>query len=86
MTVHELQELWSELDMTVEEGITELSTISNNEVNIGEVTYNQIPQPRVLGKKLLSLAKVTLPDALPCRNINVSTREKLGERRKTAIT
>ena len=84
--VHELQKLWSELDMTVEEGITELSTISSNEVKVGEVTYNQIPQPRVRGKNLLSLAKVTLPDALPCRNINVSTRRKLPERRKVAMT
>ena len=80
--VHELQKRWSALDITVEEGVAELSTISSNEVMVGEVKYSQIPQPRDQGKRLLDFAHITLPEALPCSNINVSTRRKLASRRK----
>lgn len=80
--VRELQKLWAEMDLTVEEGVSELSTINSIEIKVGNSSCQQIPQPRYLGRKLLELANVELPSILPCRNINVATRRKLPERRK----
>ncbi len=80
--VKELQKLWAEMDLTVEEGITELSTIDSREIKVGNVSYYQIPQPREIGEQLLKLVDVILPEALPCRNIKVDTRRKLPGRRK----
>lgn len=80
--VHELEKLWVEMDLTVAEGMSELSTISSMEIQIGEASYQQIPEPRDLGEKLFRRAKINLPEALPCRNVNVATRRKLPERRK----
>ncbi|RLC30271.1 hypothetical protein DRH13_04590 [Candidatus Woesebacteria bacterium] len=80
--VHELQKLWAEMDLTVQEAINELSTITCNEIRLGGTSFHQIPQPRDLGATLIRLANVSLPNALPCRNIKVATRKKLPERRK----
>ncbi len=79
--VHELQKLWAEMDLTVQEAINELSTITGDEIKLGGISFQQIPQPRDLGATLLGLAKVSLPSALPCRNVKVATRKKLPERR-----
>ncbi|MCP4989423.1 MAG: IS1634 family transposase [Colwellia sp.] len=82
--IHELQNLWAELDVTVEEGITELATIDSMEMTMGETSYHQIPEPRERGKELLRLANVILPPAMPCNNIKVATKRKLPQRRKNA--
>ena len=79
--VHEIQKLWVEMDLTVQEAINELSTITGDEVKLGDISFQQIPQPRDLGATLLRLAEVSLPSALPCRNVKVATRKKLPERR-----
>lgn len=81
--IQELQKLWKEIDITVEEGMAELSTINSMEMKIESVSYQQIPTPRKLGKKLLKSANVNLPKTLPCKNINVATRKKLHNRRKS---
>jgi len=80
--VHELRKLWVEMDMTVQEAIKELSTITCDEIKLGGTSFRQIPQPRDLGATLIRLANVSLPVALPCRNVKVATRKKLPERRK----
>ena len=80
--VHELRKLWVEMDMTVQEAIKELSTITCDEIKLGGTSFHQIPQPRDLGATLIRLANVSLPVALPCRNVKVATRKKLPERRK----
>lgn len=77
LMVQELQNLWSEVDLTVEEGILELSAITTMEVEIGQACYQQIPEPRDAGRELLELAHVKLPHALPSRNVKVATRKKL---------
>ena len=82
LMIHELQKLWAEMDVTVEEGITELSTISSMKITIEGTSYHQIPHPRDKGEKLLELAHVILPPILPCTNVNVATNRKLPERRK----
>lgn len=83
--IHELQKLWANEDITVQEGIKELSTINSVEVKIGEKSYHQIPKPRKLGEILLKLANVTLPHAIISRHTNVATKRKLPERRKRHI-
>lgn len=75
--VQELQKLWAEMHITVEEGLLELSMLTTMEIQIGPRCDQQIPQPRELGRKLLELAHVRLPEALPSRNIKVATRKKL---------
>jgi len=80
--VHELKKLWVEMDMTVQEAIKELSTITCDEIRLGGTSFHQIPQPRDSGTTLMRLSNVSLPVALPSRNVKVATRKKLPERRK----
>jgi transposase len=77
LMVRELQRLWSEVNVTVEEGMLELSAITTLEVQIGQSWYQQLPEPRDAGRELLELAQVSLPHALPSRNVKVATRKKL---------
>lgn len=80
LIIQELQTLWSEEDVTVEEGILELAALATIEIQIGQACYQQIPKPRDLGRKLLRLAKVRLPHALPRSNTKVATRKKLSRK------
>jgi hypothetical protein len=75
--VQELQTLWAEMHITVEEGLVELSMLTTMEMQIGHTCSQPIPQPREVGRKLLELAHVRLPDALPSRNIKVAARKRL---------
>lgn len=83
--VHELKNLWVDLDLTVQEGIDILKEIDCRKIMVGEITLNQIPEPRDLGQELLKKAKVTLPETLPDRNIFVTTKKKLPPRRKKSL-
>ncbi len=64
----------------IEEGILELSALTTIEIPIGQTSYQQIPEPRDLGRKLLHLAKVRVPHALPSKNVKVATRKKLNRK------
>ena len=75
--VQELQTLWAEMHITVKEGLVELSMLTTMEMQIGHTCSQPIPQPREVGRKLLELAHVSLPEALPSRNIKVATRKRL---------
>ena len=77
-----LREKWIDLDITVEEGIHELSSINGIEVRVGAVRYNQVPEPREIGSKLLSALSVKLPKAIPHSDIKITTRKKLEAKRK----
>ena len=78
-----LRERWIDLNITVEEGIHELSSSINcTTVQVGAVKYNSIPKPRKLGSDLMSALGVTLPNAIPNRGITVATRKKLNVKRK----
>jgi len=83
--VHELQNLWVDMDLTVEEGINLLKEIDCRKIKVGEITLNQIPEPRDLGQELFKKAKVILPETLPNRNIFVTTKKKLPPRRKKPL-
>ena len=77
-----LRERWIDLNITVEEGIHELSSINCITVQVGTVKYNTIPKTRELGSDLMSALGVTLPNAIPNRGITVATRKKLNVKRK----
>jgi Transposase DDE domain len=81
--VNELAKRWSGLDLTVQEGISELSQICAIEMHInGEPQCNKIPEPRESIANLLRAANVKLPEVLPSKGIRVATRKKLIENRK----
>ena len=77
-----IREKWKDIDITVQEGIHELSSINCITIQAGAVKYNQIPEPRELGSRLLDALSVTLPKAIPCSGIQVTTRKKLNTKRK----
>jgi hypothetical protein len=77
-----LEEKWKDLNITVEEGIHELMGINSVTIQAGAVKYNEIPEPRELGTKLLSALSVTLPKAIQNRGIKITTRKKLELKRK----
>ena len=77
-----ISERWRALNITVQEGIRELSSINCIGISTGAVRYNQIPKPRDLGAGLLKALNVKLPDAIQCSGIEVATRKKLELKRK----
>jgi transposase len=84
--IQELAKRWKEFNLTVEEGIKELSTLCSVEVELSGVgKVNQLPDPRESIRNLLEAAKVKLPDSLPCKGVNVTTKRKLSERRKRIV-
>jgi len=81
--VKELAERWSQLDITVEEGIKQLAQLCATEIVIhGKARCNKIPEPRPQVSQLLSATKVRLPEVLACSGIRVAKRKKLPENRK----
>ena len=81
--VNELAKRWSGIDLTVQEGISELSQLCAIEMHVnGEPQCNKIPEPRESIANLLRSAKVKLPEVLPYKGIKVATRKKLTENRK----
>lgn len=77
----ELEKSWMNLDITVEEGINELSSIHMQDVHFGNATIQNIPTPTQIGCKLLSKANVSLPSVLPSHKPNVHTKKKLQHER-----
>jgi transposase len=85
LIAYHLRRLWQDVEVTIEEGIGELSSLCATEVIIGDVHVQTIPAPRERGELLLKRANVTLPDAIPCRKVNVFTRKKLVEERRSYL-
>lgn len=68
--VQELRKYWQDVNVTVEEGIAELSRISAIEVCIkGKTCGLKIPQPTELGEQLLARAGVKLPKGMTSKGI-----------------
>ena len=82
--VQELARRWRTLDATVEEGLHSLSTLCATEVQLSDRSpvVNEIPQPRPSVSRLISLAGVSLPEAIPAKGVSVSTKKSLLSRRK----
>ena len=84
--VQELARCWHPLDVTVQEGLDELSSLCSTQIHQGEqVLCQQIPQPRASVQRLLETAKIRMPEVLPCNGVIVTTKRKLPERRKSKI-
>ncbi|MCP4273998.1 MAG: IS1634 family transposase [Gammaproteobacteria bacterium] len=83
MIAFELRRLWHDIELTIEEGIEQLSSLCATEVVIGSLSVQTIPKPRENGQMLLEKAGVTLPDAIPSRKATVFTRKKLVEERRS---
>ena len=77
-----LREKWIDLNVTVEEGIHELSSINCITVQVGAVKYNSIPTTRELGSELIRALGMTFSNTIPYRGITVATRKKLNVRRE----
>ncbi len=81
--VAELARCWQALDLTVAEGIAELSSLCAIEMHVqGRVPLHRIPQPRESVQQLLDAAHVALPSALLPRGVKVTTKRPLPTRRK----
>ena len=81
--VQELARRWQAIDATVQEGLDELKTLCTTQMVMkGKPLCNCIPQPRASVQRLLELAEVILPRALPHRGVHVAARKKLPSRRK----
>lgn len=78
LIVRELRRRWCALDMTVLEGLAQLSTLCAMEMKVkGQGTYLRIPTPRQLSQKLLKTLDIQLPSVLTHKEIPVVTRKKL---------
>ncbi len=77
-----LRDKWKDINITAQEGIQEVPSINCITVQVGAVKYNQIPDPRDFDSKLLGALSITLPKAIPCSDIKISTRKKLELKRK----
>jgi transposase len=77
-----LRNAWSDLDLTVHEGIEHLSKISSVITEIGNTKLINVPKPEEKIEMLLNRIHVTLPEILPYREVGVVTRNQLVERRK----
>jgi transposase len=78
LVVRELQRGWHALDVTVPEGLAQLSTLCAMEMKVkGQGTCLRIPTPRQLSQKLLNSLGIQLPSVLPHKEMPVVTRKKL---------
>ena len=92
MIRRELSRAWAPLDVTVEEGLDQLKTLCSTQVNVkGGGSCLRIPTPRPQSRQLLQAllpvrgtqtGAITLPEALPHRDLPVVTRKKLHENRR----
>ena len=82
MIAYKLRRHWQGLELTVEEGISELSSVHAIEVHFPQMSYQKIPQPRAIASLLLEKAGVSLPDAISCKGVTALTRKKLVTERK----
>ena len=48
---HELKRVWKDLEVTIEEGINELLVVTSEEIKIGKISYQQIPERQRIGDK-----------------------------------
>ncbi|MCP5005746.1 MAG: IS1634 family transposase [Planctomycetes bacterium] len=83
MIARKLRQSWAELDLTVEEGLNQLSSLCSTEVKVkGQGSCLKIPRPRENSRKLLKALNIKLPSVLPHKEVPVVTRKKLKEQRK----
>ena len=83
-----LEKAWEKLEVTVEEGVEELSkicVIELLEAGTGTVVARQVPEPSARQKQLLDALGLTMPTIPPEAKVTVGTRKKIQTERKAAI-
>ena len=81
--VRYLQQAWVNFDLTVEEGLRELSNLCSVEMIVkDQASCHRIPTPRLTSAQLLKSLNIEMPEALPILNAHVVTRKKLQTQRK----
>ena len=84
-----LEKAWSPLNITVEEGLRELTQWTVMELIEKESKQNvtrHLPEPSEKQAQLLSALKLEIPTQAPAKGMIVATRVKLEDRRKSAKT
>ena len=80
--IQELQQCWAGENLTVQEGLSQLSSLCVTEVIVnGTVRDQLVPEGRAQVKRLLALAKVQMPKKLRYTGSTVATRKQLKESR-----
>ena len=80
--IQELQHCWAGENLTVEEGLRQLSTLCVTEILVqGAIKDQVVPEGRPQVKRLLALAKVELPKKLRYTGRIVATKKQLTESR-----
>ncbi len=79
--VRELARCWRSLNLTVEEGIHQLTTLCAQTVTMKNagLAFNTVPKPSADLEKLIAAAAVTMPHALAERTAQVVTRKSLAK-------
>jgi transposase len=78
-----LQKAWADFDLSVEEGLKQLSMLCSMEmVSKDQSSCHRIPTPRQTSAKLLESANVYLPKVLPYLGTDIVSRKKLQSRRR----
>ncbi len=81
--IRELASVWEPFNLTVQEGLDQLSMLCMTKVQIkNHAPFHQIPTPRKEIQELLDAVQIRLPQVLPSKGIIVSTKKKLSEQRK----
>lgn len=83
MIIRKLREAWAKFDLTVEEGLTQLSMLCSVKMIIkDQVSCLKIPTPRKSSQELLKALNIVMPEVLLHREVKVVTRKKLMGQRK----
>ena len=83
MIVRYLQKAWNEFNLTVEEGLKQLSTLTSMEMKVkNEQSILKIPKPREQSENLLKALNIKMPTILPHKEVTVVTKKKLQKQRK----
>lgn len=83
LIVRELSRRWASFDMTVQEGLSQLSMLCIMEMRVNNsITCLKLPKPCEQTLKLLEAIGVTLPSALLHKGVNVVTKKQLHQKRK----
>jgi transposase len=83
MIIRILRRAWQKFDLTVEEGLKQLSTLCSMQMKAkNQASCLKIPRPREKSRQLLKSLNIRMPTVLPHRKVRVVTRKKLTERRK----
>ena len=81
--VSELSRRWGQLNLTVEEGLRQLSTLCLTEVLVDrQVRSQSLPEPRPEIAELIALAGARVPKIFRSRGVRVATKKRLQNNRK----